>query len=453
MRLLRSRLAALLLALVAAGCAPRTAPPPEAPVAPRHPEFVFPATIEPPAADILEAHEAAWRTLQAGDTRNAERRYTALLKRAPQFYPAHAAVGYVAMARNNMAAAVGHFDRALAANPGYAPALAGRGRAYLALGERGRALASFDAALAADPTLPEIRATADVLRFQVLQAGVADARKAAGAGRLPEARAGYQAAIEASPQSPFLYRELAIIEYRAQELAAARQHAEQALVLEPNDARNHVVLADILEAMGDSEAALGALQRATALEPSEALDRRIEGLRAAAALAAMPPEFREIGDAPAINRAQLAALIGVRLQDLVANAPRRNTAIMTDTRGHWAASWILPVTRAGFMEVYPNYTFQPGAVVRRGDLARAASRILAVVAARDPALGAAWRHARPRFTDLPPGHLAYPAAAMAVAAGVIQPLEQDQFQLPRPVSGAEAIEAIDRIVALARSPG
>ena len=61
--------------------------------------------------------------------------------------------------------------------------------------------------------------------------------------------------------------------------------------------------------------------------------------------------------------------------------------MITDTRGSWATPWIMAVTRAGVMEVYPNHTFQPAAVVRRGDLADAASRVLSLIAAEKPALG------------------------------------------------------------------
>ena len=438
------------LLVAAAACAPKTVAP-AAPGAPRHPEFVFPAAAEPFPADVLEQHQAAWQTLQAGDLRGAERRYTTLLKRVPDFYPAYAGLGYVAMARENMKAAVGHFDRAVALNTAYAPALAGKGQAHLALNERGPALASFNAALAADPTLTSVRSAADVLRFQVLQAGVADARKAADAGRLPEARSGYQAAIEASPESPFLHRELATVELRAGQLDTARQHADKAVTLDPGDARNHVVLADILEAAGDAPGSFEALKKAAAMEPSEALDRRIEALRDKAALASMPPEFRAIEAAPTITRAQLAALIGVRLENLVKQAPRRAPAVLTDVRGNWAFPWILPVAQAGFMEVYANNTFQPGAAARRDDLAFAASRILGLIAQRHPSLGAAWRNARPRFSDLPPGHLDYRAAAMAVGAGVMQTVDKDQFQPSRPVSGQEAIAAVDRLLKLAQA--
>jgi hypothetical protein len=220
------------------------------------------------------------------------------------------------------------------------------------------------------------------------------------------------------------------------------------VALDPNDARSFVVLADVLEAMGDLDKAIAALTNAAALEPSDTLTTRLDTLRARAAFEAMPPEFRAIEEAPTITRAQLAALIGTRLEALLKRAPRRSTAVITDTRGSWAAQWILPVTRAGFMEVYPNHTFQPAATIRRGDLANAASRILTVIAAENPRLGSSWRNARRKFPDLPPGHLNYPAAAMAVEAGVMFPLDAGAFQLTKPVTGAEAVAAVNRLVEL-----
>ena len=82
----------------------------------------------------------------------------------------------------------------------------------------------------------------------------------------------------------------------------------------------------------------------------------------------------------------MAALIGVRLGALLART-RPRQAVVTDMRGHWAQEWILAAVRAGVMDTQPNYTFQPGARVRRGDLAQTVSRVLALIAASKPGGG------------------------------------------------------------------
>lgn len=438
----------LVAPFIAAGCAPKAAPV-TAPAAPRFPEFVFPAIEATQPPQVIEDHQAAWNLLQSGDARAAERRYAAVVKLAPEFHPAHAGLGYAALARKDYKAAIAHFDRAVALHGTYAPALAGRGQTYLAMGNRQQALASFDAALAADPGLTAVRSAADVLRFQGMQGGVAEARKAAQEGRLADARTGYQQAIQASPQSPFLYRELADVERREGNLTDAQVHAEKAIELDANEPRNYLVLADILEARGEFAKAADALASAAALEPSDALTERMEALRGKASFEALPEEYRRIEQEPTITRAQLAALIGVRLEELVHRAPRSRASVITDTRGNWAAQWILAVTRAGFMEVYPNSTFQPSAVVSRADLAVAVRQILAVIATEKPSQAAKWRSARPRFPDVPPGHLSYPAAAVAVESGVMKTGENGAFQPRRPVSGAEATEAVNRLIEIA----
>ncbi len=187
---------------------------------------------------------------------------------------------------------------------------------------------------------------------------------------------------------------------------------------------------------------------ALALGPDEALDRHVDELREKAAFAAMPEEFRSIETSPSVTRAQVAALVGVELDDLVKLAPRRNSVLMTDTRDSWAAPWIQSVTRAGLMEVFPNHTFQPRAVVRRGDLALIASRALSIIGAANPGVGADWRNARRRFPDLSPSHLTYPAASLAVEAGIMQTASDGSFQLSRPVTGAEAVAAVKALKAL-----
>ena len=142
----------------------------------------------------------------------------------------------------------------------------------------------------------------------------------------------------------------------------------------------------------------------------------------------------------------------MRLAPLVQAARRPDAIVVTDLRNHWAATWIMAVARAGVMDPYDNHTFQPRSVVRRTDLALAMSRLLTRVAASNPAQGRAWESARLRFSDLAAGHLAYPAASMAVAAGVMKTGADNAFQPSQIVTGAEAVAAIVRVDQLAGAP-
>ena len=67
------------------------------------------------------------------------------------------------------------------------------------------------------------------------------------------------------------------------------------------------------------------------------------------------------------------------------------------------------------------------------------------VAAKDEGLAQRWRQAQPTFTDLPATHVSYPAAALAVAAGILQNGADNNFEPTRPVSGSDALAAIARL--------
>src|SRR6185436_13068370 len=187
----------------AIGCGAKSAPTVVPFAAPRFPDYVYPdvpAAIGAPPA-IAEQHEDGWHALQSGDFRAAEHSFGAALKAAPGFYPAEAGLGYLGFARKDYKTAIAHFDRAIAGNAAYVPALVGRGEAALEAGDNRLALASFEAAIAADPGQAPLKPRVEALRFRGLQDDVAVAHKSAEAGRFDEARAAYQRAIDASPES------------------------------------------------------------------------------------------------------------------------------------------------------------------------------------------------------------------------------------------------------------
>ncbi len=435
-----------LCGLYVAGCAPKA--PPAVAGAPAHPEFVFPASPEGAAAGQVNRIDRGWRFLQVGDVRNAEREFGAAIKQQPAFHPAETALGYVALARNNARDAAGRFDRALQADGEYVPALVGRGQAMLELDRAVDALLSFEAALAKDPSLTDLRSRIDVLRFRATQAELARAKSAADAGRFDEARTAYAQAIAASPDSAFLYRELAGVEQKAGQTRQALDHYRRAAEMDATDARSLAAVGQILDAQDDVVGALSAYERARAIDPAEVPDAVLARVRSRVALAKLPAEYRAIPSAQVVTRAEVAALIGNRLQAVVARA-RPRQVIITDIRGQWAEAWINAVVRAGIMEMLPNYEFDPAGRLRRGDLALIASRVLALVAADKPELGPKWAGAKVTVSDLSTSHLSFPAVSTVVAADVM-PLRGGAFDLLRGVTGAEAVEVVGRLEALAR---
>lgn len=437
---------AVVMVALASACAPKA--PPATGGAAKHPEFVMPVSPEGTPADQVSRIDRGWQWLQLDDFRNAEREFAAALKQQPSFHPAETAMAYLLMARGNEKDAATRFEKALQADATYVPALIGRGQVLLELDRDADALASFEAALAKDPSRTELRSRVDVLKFRQTQAMLARAKSAADGRRFDEAAAAYRDAIAASPDSGFLYRDLAAVEQKAGQAASALQHYRQAVELDPSDARSHAAIGGILESQGDVPGAIASYERARSLDASEVPESVMARLRAAAALAKLPAEYRAIPERGQVTRADIAALIGVRLDALIAKAKPRQLVI-TDVRGHWAQVWISPVVRSGVMDTLPNYEFEPSRLVRRNELATTVSRLLTLIAAGKPELARKWQSQRVAIADVAPAHLSYPAVSVAVASGVM-PLSGTNFELLRGVSGREAADIIGRIEALAR---
>jgi len=437
----------VLIAMVAiSACAMKTAPP--LPPALKYPDFVYPIAT-PARAEQAAAVDRGWRFLQNDDLKSAEREFASALKMAPDLVPARTGQGYVALAQRDYMRALTTFDQALRSAPTYAPALVGKGQALLTLKRDGEALAAFEAALRADKSLLNLTPRIDVLRFRDLQDLITSARQASAAGRLDEARAAYQRALAASPDSAVLYRELGIVERKRGDAAAALVDFTRASDLDPTDPSSLGQSAEIFEERQDYAAAEAAYRKAATIEPGAGFEAKAEAAAVRGRDARLPAEFRAIPAATQIRRGDLAALIGVRLDPTLRTA-QRTQVVTTDTREHWAAPWIAEVASAGVMPPFDNHTFQPGAVLRRVDLAQAVSALLALIARTHPSIQAQLA-ARPALADVSPSHLNYRAIAAAVSAGVLPLLDGNRFDTERAVSGAEAAAAIDRLRALDES--
>ena len=424
-----------------AACATR-APVTTSPVFPSYPFPIVPAELA--GTDAAEDHAEAWRQLQAGDLLAAERGFSELLQNWPNFYPALAGLGFVGLARSQSAEAIEHFDLALEGGGTYLPALLGRGESFLVENRMSEALESFQAALAADPSLTTLRQRVEELRFTNLTDQVAGARAAIAAGQDTQAREAYERVIAASPESGFLYVELAEIEHRLGLEEVALERLAQAIRLDPDAVAAWMLMADIYEASADLDRAEQALLRADAIESNADVAARLREYDARRLQADLPPQYREIGAADTITRGQLAALLGIRFETQVTAQPGGAAAIITDTRDHWAYQWVITVAQSGLMVADANYRFQPDRALTREELALIGARLLRLSGVSP----ASTTSASQAIVDLAPVHRSYPAVAEAVDREFLV-LDQGRFRPNRPVSGREAIAALDRIAAFA----
>ncbi len=417
---------------------------------PAYPDFLFPTVpVEYQGAPAARSHNEAWTFLQVGDLVTAEARFERLLAQTPEFFPAQVGRGWVSMARNEPARAAQYFEAATEDAPTYVPALVGFGEAMLALDRPAEAVESYTAALAVDGSLTEVRRVVNELQFALASDRLGVARAAAQAGRYTEATAAYRQLLEASPDSGLLHVELGRVEQRRGNQDAALDHARRASDLDPFDPDAFLLAGELHEAGGDLQAALVAYERADAVDPTDETARHIERVRDLRLLADLPSEMLDIASKLEVTRGELAALIGVRLTDLLLEASGRSVIII-DTRDHWGGQWIQAVADAGVMDVDAAYRFSPAVTMRRSELADVVSATLDIIEEQTDS-GPLGSSGTEGFSDMRPSHRSYSAAIRAVAAGVLETQESGSFEPSRPASGAEAVAMAERLNELART--
>jgi tetratricopeptide (TPR) repeat protein len=421
---------------LAGSCAKRV----RAPI-PEGEDYVRPATV----AKEVSSREAkdldeAWRDVLSGDADAAAQRYQKLLGRRPDLAPARTGLAYARLRAGRLQEAATGFASVLAIRPQDASALVGAGSAAFRRGDLDGAVAFYRSAQAAAPGDPLVRRRLTALKLQATERRMGLAKAALDRGDTEAAAREYSAALEAAP-------EVAGVRLALAELLAGRGDVAGAVSLleaDPSGDRPlRLRLASLLASQQEYGRALDVYRRLLASDPADAEAREGEkAAREGLEALSMPEEYRQIPEAARVTRADLAALLAVRVHGLGrlgAGEPR----VALDIGSSWAREQVARVLALGIMDVYPNHTFQPGAVVRRADLARASARVL-------DRLG--WpRAAGPAPADMSPSHLDYEAVSRVLGAGIMGLTASGSFEPWRPVTGAEAMDVVNSLARLGGS--
>ena len=428
--------AALALGLLAAlfGCAKRVAIP-----LPEGEDYVFPAGAPGElSADDAKALRAAWSEVLTGDTAAAIPRYERLLKRRPGLAPARTGLAYAKLRARRVEEAASGFAAVLAERPDDLAALVGAGSTAFRRGDLDAAVGFYRRAQSVAPNDGVVRGRLTALKLQATDRRMSLAQAAVERGDTETAVREYQGALEAAP-------EVADVRLALADLLASRGDVPGAIALleaDPSgDRQVGLRRAGLLMSQKEFARAAGVYQDLLARDPADEAARAGESAaREGLELLSMPEEYRRIAEAPRVTRADLAALVAVRVRALQRVGPGE-PRVAVDISMSWARDYVARVLALGIMEVYPNHTFQPGAVVRRADLARAVARTL-------DSLGRP-RPPGPAPTDMSPSHLDYDAVERVLGAGLMGLTASGAFEPWRPVSGNEAIEVVDAVARLA----
>ena len=378
--------------------------------------------------------EKAHRELQEGHISAAEKRFRRLSERQPRLAAARTGLGYVRLKQRANEEAARLFAAVLTERSTDLDARLGAGEAAARLNDLGTALEHYGRAAEAHPADPTARKRLADTKLLFIEQRLAAARAAADASDATAAIAEYRKAIAGVPEVAGLRIELANLLVAAGDLAGA------AAALEGDPSSDPQVLARLGAVRGqlkDYEGSVKAYTRALERDPSnQELRTKLENAHRAFEFARMPEEYQRIYSAPQITRADLAALVDVKvtaLSRLGAFEPK----VAVDISGSWAKDHIIKALAFDIITVYPNHTFQPGAMVRRGDLARAVARVLDLLS---------WPAGQaPAISDMGRNHLYYDAVSRVVGAGLLDLTPEGAFEAWRPVSGQQAVDVIESL--------
>ncbi len=379
----------------------------------------------------------AWDDILAGQPDRAEQSVGRLATSRPDLAPPRIVLGFAALRANRLKDAAGTFSSVLAAEPNDVAALVGLASVKRKQGLLDQALPLYLKAERLRPKDAALGRRASEVKLAVAEAAIARAGALSAEGKKTEAILMLRRAIEVAPELSPVRIELADL------LLESGQRAEALSVLAAaQDADRNIAMriATIRFEDGDLEGAEMALRRGLkdVAEDTEgaALLARIKDRRASLAL---PEPLRGIGDAPRITRAELAALVVEKVEAL-RKKPAARSEVASDLSRTWARPQVLRALELGLMDVYPNHTFQPSGVVRRGELAVVAARVLDLVG---------WGRSNGQAPkDMSPSHLQYSSVVRVVGAGVMQNAPSGAFEPWRIVTGAEAKAVIDALARL-----
>jgi len=431
----RGAVAALPLLFLLPACARHVAPP-----IPEGEDYLRP-TLDEQALPPRDARalDEAWTRVLAGDVDRAVREYQRVLRGHPGLVPAETGLAYARLRGGQAGPAAAGFAAVIERRPDYVPALVGGATTAMRRGRGDEALELYRRALAQSPGEALLRRRVGELKLQLADRHMAAARAAREGGDLATTSAEYAAALHAAP-------ELASVRLDLAEILVARDDVAGAIeTLQADPAADRSValrLGSLLLAQERYSDARDVYQGLLDRDPADAeAERGVAAAREALDFQAQPQEYRRIAETARVSRADLAALIAVKVTAL-ARVPARSSRVAVDIGASWARPHIATVLGLGIMDVYPNHTFQPEARVRRGDLARSVARVLDL-------LSVPVTPARPP-TDVGPSHLDRQAVLRVLGAGVMPLTPNGAFEPWRSVSGREAVETIE---ALARVVG
>jgi len=391
--------------------------------------------------------EEAWGLLRQGRLDKAEK---AFLRLGPENPLYAVGLGYLSLLRDDFAAADEMFGQEVKGNPGSLLGRLGLVQLYQKTGEEDKEFNSLREVLKIDPLNLWAKEAYESLKAQKTEQAVTSAREAAAKGDSKTAKEAYLMALHYSPESGETHLALADLYKSENNIASALVHLKAAAAGAPDNAKTLQMYAAALAEDKQYDRSLDVYQRVLELDRENAEARRqVEELKNKLGIIDLPSRYNEISMAAALTREDIAALLAVKLKDILGetSAP---PPIIIDISASWASKFIIKVTSLGLLEVHSNHAFQPKRTVTKAEFAETLIRVIRYLEGKGYKFIRQIPPDRIRVQDVGPDHFYYQPISQILSYQVMELDADKNFHPDQPVPGPEAIKTIDILLALVR---
>jgi len=391
--------------------------------------------------------EEAWEYLRSGWIEKAQREFQRLGESSPVY---DIGFGYLSLVQGDYDLAERFFDRVLQNRPRLLLAHLGLAQVYQKIGEEDRTFDKLREILDLDPQNAWAKNMFEQLKAEKTALATASAVEALAAGNRQKAKDDYLRALHYSPESSVIHAALAAIYKEENDLSNVLVHLKAAAESEPGNIRILEDYAATLAQSGELERTIEIYEKILQIDRgNKKAQEQIERLKNKLGLYELPSRYNEIPLSPAITREELAALLSVKLGDILGESGSP-PPIIVDISASWASRFILKAASLGLLDVYPNHTFQPRRPLTRADLAEALFRTIKHLEAKGHRFIPQIPPDRIQISDVPEGHPSYEPIRRILSYQIMELLAGRAFRPELPVSGPEAIKTIDILLALSR---
>lgn len=389
--------------------------------------------------------EDAWRSLREGNAGKAEKILSRFTVENPLYYPG---MGYAAYLRQDIPGAERYFLAAVEAFPELLLGHVGLAEIYLETDRGDLAFTELREVLKSDPEHHWARPQFERIRERKTAEALSAARSLSAGGDTEGAASAYLKTLYYSPKLKEAHLALAGIYNTREQPQDALVHLKAILNIEPDDVETLLLYGETLIKAGEPAAALEMYERVLEISPDSSQARqKAESLKNQLGIFELPSQYDTISTVAEVTKEQMAALLGVNLKDHLVPPPG-NPPIIIDISTSWASRFILKIAALGILDVYPNHTFQPTKVIHRGEMAEILFRVVDRLQRSGHRFIQHLPPDRIQIADVTPEHFYYRPIIMMISYDIMSLSQGRMFHPDRPVSGREAIQLIDIILAL-----